>query len=52
MENFTKDCPICRKNFTDLVEFMDHMKNAHKNIPSEKIFSIGKEKMWSFKDDN
>jgi len=52
MENFSKDCPVCKKNFTDLVEFMDHIKKVHKNIPSNKIFDIRKEKTWSFKDDN
>jgi uncharacterized C2H2 Zn-finger protein len=52
MENFSKDCPVCKKNFTDLVEFMDHIKKVHKNMPSNKIFGIGKEKTWSFKDDN
>ena len=52
MENFSKDCSVCKKNFTDLVEFVEHIKNIHKNIPSEKIFGVGKEKTWSFKNDN
>jgi hypothetical protein len=52
MGNFSKDCPVCKKNFTDIAEFMDHIKNDHKNIPPEKILGMGKEKTWSFKDDN
>ena len=52
MGNFSKDCPACKKNFTDLAEFMEHIKNNHKNIPSERIFGLGKEKTWSFRDDN
>ena len=52
MRSFSKDCPACKKNFIDLAEFTEHIKNIHKNIPSEKIFGMGKEKTWSFKDDN
>ena len=52
MGNFAKDCPVYKKNFIDLAKFMDHIKKVHKNIPSNKIFGIGKEKTWSFQDDN
>ena len=44
MGNFSKDCPMCKKNFADLVEFMDHIKKVHKNIPSNKIFGMGRRK--------
>jgi hypothetical protein len=44
MAGFEKNCPICNKKFTSLLEHTMHIGNAHKNISTGQIFECGKEK--------
>ncbi len=44
MVNFSKNCPVCTKNFTDLVSFMTHLRDEHGNLSPSQLRDIGKQK--------
>ncbi len=48
MGSFDKDCPVCHKHFTSLLEYTNHIGKDHKDIPPEKILGMNKEEKWSF----
>lgn len=49
MGNFLKNCPACSKEFTDLVEYMNHIKTEHKDVPPQELLDMGKEHKWNFR---
>ncbi|MDE1728335.1 hypothetical protein [Candidatus Nitrosotalea okcheonensis] len=48
MGGFEKNCPVCGKKFTSLIEYTNHIGVDHKDIPPEQILKINKEDKWSF----
>ncbi len=48
MGGFTKDCPVCNKNFTSLLEYTNHIGIDHKDIPPDQILKMKKEQKWTF----
>lgn len=50
MGGFEKNCPICNKKFTSLLEHTIHIGKEHKDIPPWKIFGYGKEKKEHLRD--
>jgi len=49
MKIFSKNCPACNQHFTSLVEFMSHIKKAHKDIPPGSMAEMGKEHKWKLR---
>ena len=47
MAGFEKDCPICKKKFTSLLEYTTHLGKDHSDIPIERILKVGKEEKQS-----
>ncbi len=47
MTGFEKDCPICKKKFTSLLEYTTHLGKDHRDIPIERILKVDKEDKWS-----
>jgi hypothetical protein len=47
MAGFEKDCPICSKKFTSLLEYTTHLGKDHRDIPIERILKMDKEDRWS-----
>jgi len=47
--SYAKKCPVCKKDFLDLKQFMEHIKKEHKDIPPDMILQIGKEARWSMR---
>lgn len=50
MARFEKDCPICGKRFTSLLEYTTHLGKDHSDIPTERILKMDKEDKWSMSD--
>ncbi|MFZ1077883.1 MAG: hypothetical protein WAN47_10690 [Nitrosotalea sp.] len=50
MAGFEKDCPICKKRFTSLLEYTTHLSKDHSDIPIEKILKMNQEEKWSMSD--
>ena len=50
MVGFEKDCPVCKKKFTSLIEYTTHLGNDHRDIPTDRILNIGKEEKWTLSD--
>ncbi|HXX05751.1 MAG TPA: hypothetical protein VEJ68_02905 [Candidatus Bathyarchaeia archaeon] len=48
MVEFTKDCPVCQKQFASLIEYMQHLAKDHKDISPDKILTMNKEEKWKF----
>ncbi|MDE1842048.1 MAG: hypothetical protein KGH95_00185 [Thaumarchaeota archaeon] len=48
MGGFSKDCPVCGKNFTSLLGYTNHIGVDHKDIPPDQILKMHKEDKWSF----
>lgn len=48
MGGFEKNCPVCGKKFTSLVEYTNHIGIDHKDISPEQILKLNKEDKWSF----
>lgn len=46
MTGFEKDCPICDKKFTSLLEYTTHLGKDHRDIPVESILNMDKEDKW------
>lgn len=47
MAGFEKDCPICNKKFSSLLEYTVHLGKDHRDIPIERILKMDKEDKWS-----
>jgi len=47
MAGFEKDCPICNKKFSSLLEYTTHLGQDHRDIPIERILNMDKEDKWS-----
>lgn len=47
---FQKTCPVCKKEFTSLEEYMNDIKNNHKDIPPEVFVKKDAESKWSFRE--
>ncbi len=50
MTDFSKNCPVCQKDFASLEEFMAHIKKDHKDIPPNDILSMGTEHKWKLRE--
>ena len=50
MAGFEKDCPICKKKFTSLLEYTTHLGKDHSDISPERILKMGKEDKISMSD--
>ncbi len=48
MGEFRKNCPVCKREFTSLLEYTAHIGNDHRDIPPDKILKMNKEEKWSF----
>ena len=48
MNEFKKECPVCKKQFESLIEYMTHLANIHKDIPPDRISTINTEEKWKF----
>lgn len=48
MAGFEKDCPVCKKKFTSLLEYTNHIGIDHKDIPPEQILKMNTEQKWTF----
>ena len=48
MGGFEKNCPVCNKKFTSLVEYTNHIGIDHKDISPDQILKINKEDKWTF----
>ena len=44
MGGFEKNCPVCDRKFSSLLDYTFHIGNDHKNIPTDKLLGLGKEK--------
>lgn len=49
MGNFLKNCSTCGKEFTNLPDYMNHIKNDHKDVPPKDLVEMGKEHKWKFR---
>ena len=49
MTDFLKNCAACGKEFTDLTEYMKHIKNDHKDLRPDELVEMGKEHKWKFR---
>ena len=47
---FTKTCPVCKKVFFSLVDYMSHIKNNHKEEHPEIFVRKDGEIKWSLRD--
>lgn len=47
MPGFEKDCPICKKKFTSLLEYTTHLGKEHRDIPPERLMKMDREDKWS-----
>lgn len=47
MPSFEKECPVCSKKFTSLLEYTVHLGRDHRDIPTERIMKMDKEDKWS-----
>jgi uncharacterized C2H2 Zn-finger protein len=50
MGNFQKDCPICNRKFTSLLEYTTHLGRDHRDVHPDRIKEIGKEKKYSIRE--
>ena len=50
MSDFSKTCPVCKKVFSSLEEFMTHIKTEHKDLSPSDILSMGDERKWKFRE--
>ncbi len=50
MPGFEKNCPVCKKPFTSLLEYTTHIGKDHRDIPAEDILKMNKEQKWSISD--
>jgi hypothetical protein len=48
MGGFEKNCPVCNKKFSSLVEYTNHIGIDHKDISPEQILKMNKEDKWTF----
>lgn len=48
MGGFDKNCPVCNKQFTSLLEYTHHIGTEHRDISPEKILKMNKEEKWTF----
>lgn len=48
MGGFEKDCPVCKKKFTSLLEYTNHIGIDHKDIAPDEILKTNTEHKWSF----
>jgi hypothetical protein len=48
MGGFEKNCPVCKKAFTSLLEYTTHIGVDHKDIPPEQILKMNTEQKWTF----
>jgi uncharacterized phage-associated protein len=49
MTGFSKKCPVCSENFTDIVSFMNHIKQEHGDLSPDQLRDIGHQKKPSLK---
>ena len=49
MNDFSKKCPVCKRDFASLSDFMEHIKKEHKDIAPSDILSMGDERKWKFR---
>ncbi len=47
MPTFEKECPVCKKKFTSLLEYTTHLGKEHRDMSPERIMGMDKEKKWS-----
>jgi len=45
----SKKCPVCKKYFLDLKQFMEHIQKEHRDISPDKILQMGRETRWSLR---
>ena len=50
MTGFEKDCPVCKKRFTSLLEYTTHLGTDHRDIPTDRLLSMGKEEKFGISD--
>jgi hypothetical protein len=43
MAGFEKDCTVCEKKFTSLLEYTNHIGIDHKDMPPEQILKMNTE---------
>jgi hypothetical protein len=48
MAGFEKNCPVCKKKFTSLLEYTNHIGIDHKDISPDEILKTNTEHKWSF----
>ncbi len=48
MREFDKECPVCKKRFSSLIEYTEHLGKDHADIPPDKILHMNKETKWNF----
>jgi uncharacterized C2H2 Zn-finger protein len=48
MGGFEKNCPVCKKVFTSLLEYTTHIGVDHKDISPEQILKMNTEQKWTF----
>ena len=46
---FSKQCHICKIEFTSLEDYMKHIKEFHKDIRPDKFTVYGNEQKWGFR---
>ena len=47
---FAKTCPLCKKEFFSLVDYMSHIKNNHKKENPDIFVRENGELKWSLRD--
>ena len=45
---FKKECPVCQKQFSNLIEYMTHLGNDHREISPDRLVKLDKEEKWKF----
>jgi hypothetical protein len=48
MGEFEKECPVCKKRFTSLIEYTTHLGKDHADIPPDRIVKMNEEEKWNF----
>ena len=49
MSKFSKQCTACNKSFSDLMEYMTHLRTDHKDITPKQILAMGEEAKWKLR---
>lgn len=50
MMEFSKTCPLCKKQFSSIITYMAHIRNKHSKVSPEEFVKNTDELKWSFRE--